>query len=278
MCHKSNKNEETTHCTNELLLVLLLAFHFLHFTCKLKVFLVQLSINRGFDMKSFHKPAKEMMRSMHTMRILNVLIFILIVLCIQLEPDIQHGVPRDEQVLRMHYPSSIFFVDVKRVFILFFASCKVVSISDSSLIWAHSLLAFIFLGSLSLAPLVLLGPGFFFGSFALTATSCVRRMAWGGDGGGREETDGEGRKRETHWKDASESGDHPIDTNIVHQFSPGVHSFITLSVVLLAILLMLNDVGEYVWGWWDEEFSINTNKLPVMSIQRRYFGCYALQM
>jgi hypothetical protein len=38
-------------------------------------------------------------------------------------------------------------------------------------------------------------------------------MAWSGDGGGREETDGEGRKRETHWKDVCESSGHPIDTN-----------------------------------------------------------------
>jgi hypothetical protein len=127
-------------------------------------------------MKTFHKPTKKIMISMHTMRILNVLVFILIVLRIQLEPDIQHGIPRDEQVLRTHYPSSIFFVDVERVFVHFFASHKVVSISDNRLIWAHSLSVFIFLRSLSLAPLVLLGPGFFFGSSVLTATGCVRQQ------------------------------------------------------------------------------------------------------
>ena len=42
--------------------------------------------------------------------------------------------------------------------------------------------------------------------------------------------------------------------------------FMTLSVMLLAILLMLNDIGEYVWGWRDEEFSIDANKSPIMKI------------
>jgi hypothetical protein len=42
--------------------------------------------------------------------------------------------------------------------------------------------------------------------------------------------------------------------------------FMTLFVALLALLLMLNDIGEYVWGWRDEEFSIDANKSPYLSI------------
>jgi len=42
--------------------------------------------------------------------------------------------------------------------------------------------------------------------------------------------------------------------------------FMTLFVVLLAILLMLNDIGEYVWGWRDEEFSIDANKSSLLRI------------
>ena len=59
MCHESNKNVEGTHCTNKLLLVLLLALHLLHLTYELRVFLVQLLINSGFDTKTFHKHEKE---------------------------------------------------------------------------------------------------------------------------------------------------------------------------------------------------------------------------
>jgi hypothetical protein len=64
--------------------------------------------------------------------------------------------------------------------------------------------AFVFHGFLFLVALVLIGPGIFLGSFVLIATvsgtsniSDGRRMAWSGDGGGREEKDREGRKRET---------------------------------------------------------------------------------
>jgi hypothetical protein len=34
--------------------------------------------------------------------------------------------------------------------------------------------------------------------------------------------------------------------------------FFTLFTALIAILLILNDVGEYIWGWPDYEFSIDT--------------------
>jgi len=59
MRHKSNKNDEGTHRTNEFLLVLFHVFHILHLTCELRVFLGQSSVNSGFDMKTFHKPEKE---------------------------------------------------------------------------------------------------------------------------------------------------------------------------------------------------------------------------
>ncbi|KAF8224086.1 DUF1692-domain-containing protein [Tricholoma matsutake] len=42
--------------------------------------------------------------------------------------------------------------------------------------------------------------------------------------------------------------------------------FMTVFVALLALLLMLNDIGEYVWGWRDEEFSIDSNKSSYLSI------------
>jgi len=34
--------------------------------------------------------------------------------------------------------------------------------------------------------------------------------------------------------------------------------FLTLFVLLIAILLVLNDFAEYVWGWPDYEFSVDT--------------------
>jgi endoplasmic reticulum-Golgi intermediate compartment protein 2 len=42
--------------------------------------------------------------------------------------------------------------------------------------------------------------------------------------------------------------------------------FMTVFVALLALLLMLNDVGEYIWGWRDEEFSIDANTSSYLSI------------
>jgi len=33
--------------------------------------------------------------------------------------------------------------------------------------------------------------------------------------------------------------------------------FLTLFVAALCILLTLNDIGEYIWGWPDHEFSVD---------------------
>lgn len=33
--------------------------------------------------------------------------------------------------------------------------------------------------------------------------------------------------------------------------------FLTVFVALLAFLLVLNDIGEYIWGWPDHEFSVD---------------------
>lgn len=42
--------------------------------------------------------------------------------------------------------------------------------------------------------------------------------------------------------------------------------FLTLSVILLAFLLVLNDLAEYVWGWPDYEFSVDTNAASYMNV------------
>ncbi|KAG6895941.1 hypothetical protein C0992_011459 [Termitomyces sp. T32_za158] len=42
--------------------------------------------------------------------------------------------------------------------------------------------------------------------------------------------------------------------------------FMTIFVALLALLLMLNDISEYIWGWPDTEFSIDNNKQSYMGI------------
>ncbi len=42
--------------------------------------------------------------------------------------------------------------------------------------------------------------------------------------------------------------------------------FMTLFVAILAVLLVLNDVGEYIWGWSDYEFSVDNNKTPFLNI------------
>ncbi|KAG6812261.1 hypothetical protein H0H92_003717 [Tricholoma furcatifolium] len=42
--------------------------------------------------------------------------------------------------------------------------------------------------------------------------------------------------------------------------------FMTVFVALLALLLMLNDVADFIWGWPDQEFSIDHNKSPFMNI------------
>lgn len=42
--------------------------------------------------------------------------------------------------------------------------------------------------------------------------------------------------------------------------------FLTLLVSLLAVLLTLNDIGEYIWGWPDYEFSIDAENSSTMDI------------
>ncbi|KAG5649662.1 hypothetical protein H0H81_002596 [Sphagnurus paluster] len=42
--------------------------------------------------------------------------------------------------------------------------------------------------------------------------------------------------------------------------------FMTVFVALLALLLMLNDISEYIYGWPDQEFSIDNNKFNWMGI------------
>lgn len=42
--------------------------------------------------------------------------------------------------------------------------------------------------------------------------------------------------------------------------------FMTVFVGLLALLLMLNDIGEFIWGWPDQEFSVDADKSSWMSI------------
>jgi hypothetical protein len=42
--------------------------------------------------------------------------------------------------------------------------------------------------------------------------------------------------------------------------------FITLFVGFIALLLMLNDIGEFIWGWPDYEFSIDSDKSSSMNI------------
>lgn len=56
---------------------------------------------------------------------------------------------------------------------------------------------------------------------------------------------------------------------------------LTVFVSLLAFLMMLNDIGEFIWGWPDYEFSVDTDKSNFLSINvdvvvnmhcRRTFG------
>ncbi|KAH7884895.1 endoplasmic reticulum vesicle transporter-domain-containing protein [Phlebopus sp. FC_14] len=42
--------------------------------------------------------------------------------------------------------------------------------------------------------------------------------------------------------------------------------FLTLFVALLAFLLVLNDLGEYIWGWPDYEFSVDTQASSFMNV------------
>ncbi|KIJ94987.1 hypothetical protein K443DRAFT_340380 [Laccaria amethystina LaAM-08-1] len=40
----------------------------------------------------------------------------------------------------------------------------------------------------------------------------------------------------------------------------------TIFVILLAFLLMLKDIGEYIWGWPNFEFSMDDNKSSFLDI------------
>lgn len=42
--------------------------------------------------------------------------------------------------------------------------------------------------------------------------------------------------------------------------------FLTVFVGLLALLMMLNDIGEYIWGWPDYEFSVDTERSNFLNI------------
>ena len=42
--------------------------------------------------------------------------------------------------------------------------------------------------------------------------------------------------------------------------------FMTILVTLLGFLLLLNDISEYIWGWPDQEFSIDNNKQSYLDI------------
>lgn len=42
--------------------------------------------------------------------------------------------------------------------------------------------------------------------------------------------------------------------------------FMTIFVMLFSVLLLLNDVGEFLWGWPDYEFSVDRNVNPNLEI------------
>ena len=42
--------------------------------------------------------------------------------------------------------------------------------------------------------------------------------------------------------------------------------FMTIFVAFLAFMLVVNDIGEYIWGWPDFEFSVDTNPSKYLSI------------
>ncbi|KAF8336035.1 DUF1692-domain-containing protein [Amanita rubescens] len=42
--------------------------------------------------------------------------------------------------------------------------------------------------------------------------------------------------------------------------------FMTIFVVLVAFLLVLNDIGEYIWGWPDYEFSVDREHPPLLLV------------
>ena len=42
--------------------------------------------------------------------------------------------------------------------------------------------------------------------------------------------------------------------------------FLTIGVVLLCVLLLLNDIGEFIWGWPDYEFGVDTARDSRMNV------------
>lgn len=42
--------------------------------------------------------------------------------------------------------------------------------------------------------------------------------------------------------------------------------FMTIFVLLIALLLMLNDIGEYIWGWPEFKFAVDQENAPYMFI------------
>lgn len=42
--------------------------------------------------------------------------------------------------------------------------------------------------------------------------------------------------------------------------------FVTVFVMLVAFILMLNDIGEYIWGWPEFRFAVDKENSPYMFI------------
>jgi hypothetical protein len=42
--------------------------------------------------------------------------------------------------------------------------------------------------------------------------------------------------------------------------------FMTVFVAFMAFVLLLNDIGEFIWGWPDYEFSVDKNKSSFLNI------------
>lgn len=42
--------------------------------------------------------------------------------------------------------------------------------------------------------------------------------------------------------------------------------FLTIGVGLICLLLLLNDIGEFIWGWPDYEFGVDTGKDSHMNV------------
>jgi Endoplasmic Reticulum-Golgi Intermediate Compartment (ERGIC) len=41
---------------------------------------------------------------------------------------------------------------------------------------------------------------------------------------------------------------------------------LTIFVILLSIVLVLNDVAEYIWGWTDYEFSVDRDRASLLDV------------